>query len=66
MEMGSVFEDLRVACEVFAEDVEFEVYACADFDVVEVGCLVGIWNDVYLKRGVGWVANCEAYPIYGD
>lgn len=51
---------------VFADDVELKVDLRADFDVVEVGVVVGVGDDAHLEGVVGRVADGETDSIDGD
>lgn len=64
--VSPVLVEMAQAADEFSQDVEFDVDACSHADGVEVGVLVGEWNDVYLKGIVGGVAYGEAHAVDGD
>lgn len=52
--------------QVFADNVEFEIYDTARFDAVEIGVLVRVGNDRHFEAVGLRVADREAYAIDGD
>ena len=54
------------AAQIFANDVELEVYNATNGEVVEVGMLESIWNDAYLESVVCGTAYGEGNAVDGD
>lgn len=54
------------ASNVLTDDVELEIHAGSNLDVVEIRVLVGVRDDAHLERVIAGVANRQAHAVDGD
>lgn len=59
-----LFEALQ-SCDIFAENIEFDIHHGSYFDVAEVGVLSGVRDDGYGEGVVGWLAYGERNAVHG-
>ena len=58
-----LLDELHHPTEVFADDVKFEINYATDFNVVEIGILVGVRNDAHFELIVRGTAHRKAYAV---
>ena len=56
---------LHHAAQVFADDVEFQIYHTSYVQRVEISMFEGIWDDRYLERVLHRVTYGQAHPVDG-
>lgn len=59
-----LFEALE-SCDIFAQNIEFDIHHGSYFDVAEVGVLSGVRDDGYGEGVVGWLAYGERNAVHG-
>lgn len=47
------------SCDIFAQNIEFDIHHGSYFDVAEVGVLSGVRDDGHGEGVVGWLADGE-------
>ena len=63
MKGEGLLNELHHPTEVFADDVKFEINHATDFNVVEIGILVGVRNDAHFELIVRGTAHRKAYTV---
>ena len=58
-----LLDELHHPTEVFTDDVKFKINHATDFNVVEIGILIGVRNDAHFELIVRGTAHRKAYAV---